>query len=86
MTDKIEVPEEFKKVMRDFIADIRITFPEYESLIKKWLKEPSMFEHIENEEERKKVIETSENAMMEYLFQFCQKKYPPRFFEILYEN
>jgi hypothetical protein len=86
MTDKIEVPEEFKKVMKDFISDIRTTFPEYEPLIKKWLKEPSMFENIENDEERKLAFENAENSMMDYLFHFCQKKYPPRFFEILYEN
>jgi len=86
MTNKIEIPEEFKKVMRDFISDIRTTFPEYDPLIKKWLKEPSMFEDIENIEDRKLAIENAENTMMEYLFSFCQKKYPPRFFEILYEN
>lgn len=86
MTDKIEAPEEFKKVMKDFISDIRTTFPEYDPLIKKWLKEPSMFAHIENDEERKLAFESAENTMMDYLFQFCQKKYPPRFFEILYEN
>lgn len=86
MSDKTEVPEEFKKVMKDFISDIRTTFPEYEPLIKKWIKEPSMFLHIESEEERKQATENAENAMMDYLFNFCKKKYPPRFFEILYEN
>jgi hypothetical protein len=86
MSEKQGVPEEFKKVMKDFVSDIRSTFPEYEPLIKKWYKEPSAFESIENDQERSIAIEKSENEMMDYLFNFCQKKYPPRFFEILYEN
>jgi hypothetical protein len=31
-----QVPEEFKKIMHDFIGDILITFPEYEPVISKW--------------------------------------------------
>lgn len=71
MSEEVVVPEEFTKVMRDFINDIRTTFPEYTDLIKKWW----------NDEER-----SNETANINFLFKFCQKKYPPRFFEILYQS
>ena len=30
MTDnKVEIPDEFSKVIRDFVNDMRVTFPEY---------------------------------------------------------
>ena len=61
MSEKQEVPEEFKKVMKDFVSDIRSTFPEYEHLIKKWYKEASIFDSIVNDEERRLAIEKSEN-------------------------
>jgi hypothetical protein len=63
------VPEEFTKVMRDFVRDMRTTFPEFEPIILKWWKE--------GEDQEKSV---------KFLFKFCQKKYPPRFFDILYQN
>ena len=87
MTDnKMEVPEEFSKVIHDFVSDMRVTFPEYSSIINKWWKDTSNFDSIEDEEERKKIIEQSENTSISILFNFCKKKYPPRFFEILYQN
>ena len=33
-----KVPEEFLKVITDFVADLRNTFPEYDPLINKWWK------------------------------------------------
>lgn len=84
--DENKIPEEFQKVARDFISDIKTTFPEFTPLINKWWKPRSDFEHIENEEEREKLFMNSENTSTLFLFKFCQKKYPPRFFEILYEN
>ena len=35
MSETKPVPEEFTKVMRDFVGDLRFTFPEYESFINK---------------------------------------------------
>ena len=35
MTEENLVPEEFTKVIRDFVGDIQITFPEYKPLIYK---------------------------------------------------
>jgi hypothetical protein len=81
-----EIPEEFKKVIKDFIKDIKITFPEVIPLINRWWRDSSFFCYIEDEETRNKNIEDSEKNDITTLFTFCKKKYPPRFFEILYQN
>ena len=86
MSTEIEVPEEFSKVIKDFVGDLKTTFPEYDSLISKWWKDKSVFAYIENEEERNKAIEKSETTSTKLVFTFCQKKLPPRFFDILYKN
>jgi len=62
-----EIPEEFIKVVKDFIRDIQTTFPEYTPLIQKWWKD-------------------DDERSVEILFEFCQRKIPPRFFDILYQN
>ena len=86
MSTEIDVPEEFAKVIKDFVGDLKTTFPEYDSLISKWWKDKSVFDYIENEEERNKAIEASEATSTKLIFSFCQKKLPPRFFDILYKN
>ena len=87
MTDnKMDIPEEFSKVIRDFVCDMKVTFPEYSPIINKWWKDSNNFDHIEDEEERNKTFEQSEKTSISILFNFCKKKYPPRFFEILYQN
>lgn len=67
------IPEEFQKIMKDFISDITLTFPEYKMLIHKWWK-PN---EESGEVERKSV---------EYIFKYCLSIYPERFFDILYKN
>jgi hypothetical protein len=86
MSAEIEVPEEFAKIIKDFVCDLKTTIPEYSSLISKWWKDKSTFDYIENEEERNKAVEASEKASVKLVFSFCQKKIPPRFFDILYKN
>jgi hypothetical protein len=81
-----EIPEEFSKVIKDLIRDVKETFPEVEPLINKWWKDAKDFEYIDNEIERNKAFEESQLAGVKFLFSFCQKKFPPRFFEILYQN
>lgn len=81
-----EIPAEFTKVIRDFVDDIKITFPEYAPIINKWWKDVSNFDYIEEEDARLKAIDRSEKTSIGILFSFCQKKYPLRFFEILYQN
>ena len=80
------IPDEFTKVMRDFVGDLKITFPEYNAFISKWWKNKEDFNYIEEEEERNNVYEKSLNESIKILFDFCQKKFPPRFFDILYQN
>ena len=84
--ESVKIPEEFTKVIKDFVGDLRITFPEYEPLINKWWKNSSSFNNIEDEEERQKTIQISEAASTKLLFTFCTKKLPPRFFDILYQS
>lgn len=86
MSESNLVPEEFIKVLRDFINDLRITFPEYTHFIDKWWKTKEHFNHIDEEEERIKLYEESEKKSLKLLFDFSKKKLPPRFFDILYQN
>ena len=81
-----EINEEFKKVIRDFIGDLKQTFPEYQPLISKWWKDKSKFADIENEEDRNQAFKKAEDNSLKFLFGFCKKKLPPRFFDILYQN
>ena len=85
-TEENKIPEEFPKIIKDFVGDIKITFPEFNDLIGKWWKDESFFAYIEDPEERNKVYCESEKKYIRFLFEFCQKKFPSRFFEILYQN
>lgn len=80
------VPEEFIKVIRDFVGDLKTTFPEYNAFVDKWWKSKDHFNYIDEEEERIKAYEKSEKKSSKLLFDFCKKKLPPRFFDILYQN
>jgi hypothetical protein len=81
-----KVPEEFSKVIKDFVGDLKITFPEYNTFITKWWKNKEDFNDIESEEERNSAYDTSIYESTKNIFEFCQKKFPPRFFDILYQN
>jgi hypothetical protein len=80
------IPEEFLKVITDFVSDLRTTFPEYDPLINKWWKKDEEFNYIENEIDRKQAIEKGRIISSKIVFDFCKKKMPPRFFDILYQN
>jgi len=82
----VKMPEEFPKIMKDFVSDINNTFPEYQPLISKWWKDKTFFNHIENLEERENQIKESQDKTILFLFNFCIRKFPPRFFDILYQN
>jgi hypothetical protein len=70
-TESIKIPEEFTKIIKEFIHDILHTFPEYQLLIDKWWKK-------DNNEPTQESIE--------YIFNYCITTYPARFSEILYQN
>jgi len=82
----LKITDEFKKIIKDFITDIKITFPEYQALINKWWKDKSVFDYIENEEDREKAYQDSIEKSTIFIFNFCIRKFPPRFFDILYQN
>jgi hypothetical protein len=70
----LTIPDEFYKIMQDFILDIQNTFPEYNGIIGKWWKADSEFD--KNRMEKQKL----------FLFKHCIKTFPERFFDILYKN
>ena len=46
--EETKIPDEFSKVIKDLIRDIKETFPEVVPLINKWWKESSEFEYIDD--------------------------------------
>jgi len=74
--EDLNPPDEFYKIINDFISDILITFPEYSGLISRWWNRQS--DNVEDEEKKKK--ETL------FVFRHCVKVFPERFFDILYKN
>ena len=70
--DEIVVPEEFHKIINDFITDILITFPEYSGIVSRWWDKES--------DEDKRLNQCS------IVFRHCVKIFPERFFDILYKN
>lgn len=77
------MPEEFAKVIKDFVNDMKTTFPEYNPLIEKWWKGPEKFAHIQDAVEREAAMKKGQESSSQFLFKYCLKKYPPRFFDIL---
>jgi hypothetical protein len=72
--EDLNPPEEFYKIINDFISDILITFPEYSGIIAKWWNRPS--ENIEENKQKETL----------FVFRHCVKVFPERFFDILYKN
>jgi hypothetical protein len=50
--EELTTPDEFYKIINDFINDILITFPEYSGIISRWWNRPN--ENIEYEQLKKK--------------------------------
>jgi len=71
--EDLNPPEEFYKVINDFVADMLITFPEYSGIIGKWWNRSS-------DDTNSKNVETL------LVFRHCVKVFPERFFDILYKN
>jgi hypothetical protein len=55
------------------VNDLKVTFPEYEPIINKWW--------IRHDDDA-----TFEKDTLYPVFEFCKKKFPQRFFDILYQN
>ena len=71
--EDLKVPNEFYKIINDFITDLLITFPEYSGIILKWWN-PDVME-----------LEAKESECLA-VFRHCVKVFPERFFDILYKN
>jgi hypothetical protein len=91
-------PDEFYKIINDFIADILITFPEYTGIISRWwninptseIKENAELSSLKEKKEGFGVSEAKRSSLKEketlLVFRHCIKVFPERFFDILYKN
>jgi hypothetical protein len=70
--DLNNLPEELRKIVKDFITDMLNTFPEYKD------------KFTDNELEYLK--KDGDNKKLKISFDYFKKVYPERFFDILYEN
>jgi len=80
-----KMPEEFHKIVKDFIGDITNTFPEYAPIINKWWK-PKAGDDIEDIDAMEAALKADTAAKLDAVFQHCLIVFPERFFDILYKN
>lgn len=83
--DNLTIPDEFYRVIGDFIADIVLTFPEYEKIIQRWWK-VNDFSSVEETELKDEYVNENKRLVSSYVFKHCIKVFPERFFDILYKN
>lgn len=69
--EDIKVPDEFYKIINDFVSDILTTFPEYAGIVSRWWT-------LGNSDKK-------ESECLS-VFRHCVKVFPERFFDILYKN
>jgi hypothetical protein len=85
-----EIPEEFTKIMKDFVSDIAITFPEYQPIIDKWWKPKTFDDQGEGEgkdvDAKAQALLKDAQVKIRSLFNHCIGVYPERFFDILYQK
>jgi len=79
---KKQIPEEFKKVIFEFLGDISNTFPEYKSTLSLFLDSNG----VKLTTSESETAETQKQKVINILYEYCSKVYPERFFDILYKN
>jgi hypothetical protein len=80
-----QIPEEFKKVIFEFLADISNTFPEYKNTLSLFLDSNGI--NTSNAESKSESeSESDTQKVVKILYEYCSKVYPERFFDILYKN
>ena len=72
--EDVKVPDEFYKIINDFIIDILTTFPEYAGIVSRWW-DPTKHATIDKKDQECLAV-----------FRHCVKVFPERFFDILYKN
>jgi hypothetical protein len=72
----VEMPHNFISIIKDFTADLSISFPEYQYLWDRYLNQGQCQDSSASES----------SYVFEELFSYCMKIYPERFFDILYQN
>jgi len=70
--EKVTIPTEFLKVMKDFLTDMISTFPEYTDVLSKVITDLNEEKH------------DSEDIIN--LYKHSKELYPARFFDLLYQN
>jgi hypothetical protein len=70
------IPDEFKKVICDFINDFALTFPEYSETLDK-------YSSVDSSGSGRRTLSDDSIIM---LYEHSKKVYPVRFFDILYKN
>ena len=79
---KKQIPDEFKKVIFEFLGDISNTFPEYKSTLSLFLDSNG----VKLTTSESETSETQKQKVINILYEYCSKVYPERFFDILYKN
>jgi hypothetical protein len=82
---KVKVPDEFYKIINDFTSDIINTFPEYETIIKRWWS-PKDLSHIVDPAEKDIAELADKEKRATFIHKHCIRVFPERFFDILYQN
>ena len=72
--EDIKVPDEFFKIINDFVIDILTTFPEYAGIVSRWWSNGKVGKSA------------NKDAECLAVFRHCVKVFPERFFDILYKN
>jgi hypothetical protein len=82
----VNIPEEFKKVVKNLINDMKTTFPEYYPLISKWWKDETDFVYIDDIIERKTKVDEYQEKSFIFYYNFCLKKFPPNILELINQS
>ena len=84
MSDKSEdfkIPDEFRKIIKDLVRDILITFPEYREKLNEHIVNIVTYNETDDE-----INTATMTASCKEVFEYCKKVFPERFFDILYQN
>ena len=80
-TEEIKIPDEFRKIIKDLVRDILITFPEYKEKLNKHIVNIVTYNDTDDEAATEVM-----NSSCRQVFEYCKKVFPERFFDILYQN